>query len=192
MIAPGPDGEVSYGFAQAYRSRHMNRETIVLIAASGCLGAVALAVALSAQRRLAVARRSLAVLQGSSNGKTLLDVVATYGKDLQLFEDGLNKIIERQDDLYAHLASSVRNIAVVRYDAFEDMGGRLSFSAALMDDHGSGLVLSAISGRMEARAYAKIIEEGESEMGLSPEERKAIDEAMSGRKRNRTKVKARR
>src|SRR6267378_3181094 len=141
VIAPGPDGEVSYGFAQAYRSRHMNRETIVLIAASGCLGAVALAVALSAQRRLAVARRSL---------------------------------------------------AVVRYDAFEDMGGRLSFSAALMDDHGSGLVLSAISGRMEARAYAKIIEEGESEMGLSPEERKAIDEAMTGSKRNRTKVKARR
>jgi hypothetical protein len=139
-----------------------------------------------------VARRSLAILQGSSNGKTLLDVVATYGQDLQLFEDGLNKIIERQDDLYAHLASSVRNIAVVRYDAFEDMGGRLSFSAALMDDHGSGLVLSAISGRMEARAYAKIIKEGESEMGLSPEERKAIDEAMNGRRRNRTKVKARR
>ena len=170
----------------------MNRETIALIAASAGLAVVALAVALSAHRRLAVARRSLAVLQGSSNGKTLLDVVATYGKDLQLFEDGLNKIIERQDDLYAHLASSVRNIAVVRYDAFEDMGGRLSFSAALMDDHGSGLVLSAISGRLEARAYAKIIEDGESEMGLSPEERKAIDEAMSGKKQTRTKVKARR
>ena len=170
----------------------MNRETIALIAASAGLAAVALVVALSAHRRLAVARRSLAVLQGSSNGKTLLDVVATYGKDLELFEDGLNKIIERQDDLYAHLASSVRNIAVVRYDAFEDMGGRLSFSAALMDDHGSGLVLSAISGRQEARAYAKIIEEGDSEMGLSPEERKAIDEAMAGTKRSRTKVKARR
>src|SRR5438067_907253 len=156
----------------------MNRETIAFIAASAGLAAAA--------------RRSLAILQGSSNGKTLLDVVATYGKDLQLFEDGLNKIIERQDDLYAHLASSVRNIAVVRYDAFEDMGGRLSFSAALMDEHGSGLVLSAISGRLEARAYAKIIEEGESEMGLSPEERKAIDEAMSGKKQTRTKVKARR
>jgi hypothetical protein len=81
---------------------------------------------------------------------------------------------------------------VVRYDAFEDMGGRLSFSAALMDDHGSGLVLSAISGRLEARAYAKIIEDGESEMGLSPEERKAIDEAMTGKRQTRTKVKARR
>jgi hypothetical protein len=170
----------------------MNRETIVLIAASGGLAVIALAVALSAHRRLATTRRSLAVLQGTSNGKTLLDAVATYGKDLQLFEDGLNKIIDRQDDLMAHLASSVRNIAVVRYDAFEDMGGRLSFSAALVDDHGNGLVLSAISGRMEARAYAKIVEEGESDTGLSPEERKAIEEAMTGRKRNRTKVKARR
>src|SRR5467141_3257226 len=111
----------------------MNRETIVLIAASGALAAVALAVALSAHRRLAVARRSLAVLQGSSNGKTLLDVVATYGKDLQLFEDGLNKIIERQDDLYAHLASSVRNIAVVRYDAFEARAARRPSSRARWD-----------------------------------------------------------
>ena len=74
----------------------MNRETIAFLAASAGLAAVALAVALSAHRRLAVARRSLAVLQGSSNGKTLLDVVATYGQDLQLFEDGLNKIIERE------------------------------------------------------------------------------------------------
>ena len=75
---------------------------------------------------------------------------------------------------------------------FEDMGGRLSFSAALVDDHGSGLVLSAISGRTEARAYAKIVDEGESEIGLSPEERKAIAEAMTDRTRQKSKVKARR
>lgn len=170
----------------------MNRETIVLIAACAGLGAIALAVGISAHRKLAMARRSMAVLQGTAKGKTMLDAVATYGQDLQLFEEGLNKIIERQDEIMLNLSSSIRNISVVRYDAFEDMGGRLSFSAALVDDHGSGLVLSAISGRMEARAYAKIVEDGESEMGLSPEERKAIDEAMSGRKRNRTKVKARR
>ena len=170
----------------------MNRDTILLVAASSGLAVLALIVAISAHRRLAVARRSLAVLQGTSKGKTLLDVVATYGRDLKIFEDALNTIVDRQEELMAGLALSVRNIAVVRYDAFEDMGGRLSFSAALVDDHGSGLVLSAISGRTEARAYAKIVDEGESEIGLSPEERKAIAEAMTDRKRQKSKVKARR
>ena len=172
----------------------MNRETVALIAACGGVAVIALVVAISAHSRLATARRSLAIMQGTAKGKTILEAVAEYGRDLQIFEAGLNKIIERQDDLMTHLSTSVRNIAVVRYDAFEDMGGRLSFSAAMVDDYGSGLVLSAISGRMEARAYAKIIEEGESEMGLSPEERKAIEEAMSmkGRRRNKAKVKARR
>ncbi len=160
----------------------MNRETIALISASAGLAAVALAVALSAHRRLAVARRSLAVLQGSSNGKTLLDVVATYGKDLELFEDGLNKIIERQDDLYAHLASSVRNIAVVRYDAFEDMGGRLSFSVALLNDNSDGIVITSINGRQDTRCYAKQVQRGTSIHNLSDEEEQAIREAMSGRR----------
>jgi hypothetical protein len=168
----------------------MNRETIVLIAASAALAAVALIVAMSAHRKLGAARRAFAVLQATSDGKTLLDAVATYGRDLKLFEDGLNKLIERQNDLAAGLKASIRNVALVRYDAFEDMGGRLSFSAAMVDDHGTGLILSAISGRTEARVYAKILEEGESEAGLSPEEQKAISEAMSGRKRNRSKVKA--
>ena len=170
----------------------MNRDTILLIAASSGLSVLALFVAISAHRRLAVTRRSLVVLQSTSSGKTLLDAVATYGRDLKVFEDALNGIADRQEQLTAGLALSVRNIAVVRYDAFEDMGGRLSFSAALVDDHGSGLVLSAISGRTEARAYAKIVEEGESEMGLSPEERKAIAEAMTSRQRQASRVKARR
>ncbi|HWD08531.1 MAG TPA: DUF4446 family protein [Actinomycetota bacterium] len=171
----------------------MNRDTVILIfAASAGLALVALFVALSAHSKLATARKAYAVLQATSDGRTILDAVATYGKDLKVFEDGLNKLIERQNDLALAMKASIRNVALVRYDAFEDMGGRLSFSAALVDDHGSGLVLSAISGRAEARAYAKIVEEGESEAGLSPEEQQVIGEAiaMAGRKRTRPKVKA--
>ena len=51
----------------------------------------------------------------------------------------------------------MRHVAVVRYDAFADMGGRLSFSAALYDDSGDGFVLSSINGRSETRTYAKAL-----------------------------------
>lgn len=73
--------------------------------------------------------------------------------------------------------TALRHFAVVRYDAFGDMGGLLSFSAALMDDHGDGLVISSINGRTETRTYAKELTELRSEQSLSPEEEEAIRRA---------------
>ena len=72
---------------------------------------------------------------------------------------------------------AMRHVAVVRYDAFADMGGRLSFSAALFDAQGDGLVISSINGRSETRTYAKALRAHESEQTLSPEEQQAISEA---------------
>jgi hypothetical protein len=72
---------------------------------------------------------------------------------------------------------AMRHVAVVRYDAFADMGGRLSFSAALFDAQGDGLVISSINGRSETRTYAKALRAYESEQTLSPEEKQAITEA---------------
>jgi hypothetical protein len=72
---------------------------------------------------------------------------------------------------------ALRHVAVVRYDAFGDMGGRLSFSAALYDDNGDGLVISSINGRSETRTYAKPLVGLASDHSLSPEEREAIEAA---------------
>src|SRR5436305_5400931 len=74
----------------------------------------------------------------------------------------------------ADLSDALRHVAVVRYDAFGDMGGRLSFSAALLDDAGDGIVLTSINGRSETRTYAKGVKGGDSDHSLSPEEQQAI------------------
>lgn len=75
---------------------------------------------------------------------------------------------------------SLRRVAVVRYDAFEDMGGRLSYSAAILDDSGRGVVLTAIHGRSETRTYLKRVPPGDEgrPAELSPEESQAVREAM--------------
>jgi Protein of unknown function (DUF4446) len=83
---------------------------------------------------------------------------------------------KRQEGL---IEGSVRRVAVVRYDAFEDVGGRLSFSCALLDDHGNGAVLTSINGRQETRVYAKPVTEGRSGYNLSAEEAEAIRRALS-------------
>ena len=79
--------------------------------------------------------------------------------------------------LKGEAADALRHLAVVRYDAFGDMGGHLSWSLALLDDGGHGVVLTSIHGRSEARTYAKSIASWSCEGQLSPEEEEAIAHA---------------
>ncbi len=81
--------------------------------------------------------------------------------------------------LKAESAQALRNVAVVRYDAFTDTGGQLSWSLALLDDSGSGVVLTSIQGRNESRTYAKNVAGWTSETQLSPEEEDAITNARA-------------
>jgi uncharacterized protein DUF4446 len=71
-------------------------------------------------------------------------------------------------------ATALRHVAVVRYDAFGDMGGHLSWSLALLDDGGDGVVLTSIHGRSDSRTYAKNVTGWSSSQQLSPEEAEAI------------------
>ena len=73
------------------------------------------------------------------------------------------------------LRETLQHLAVVRYDAFGDTGGKLSWSMALLDDKGDGVVLTSINSRADARTYAKEIKAFASEAKLSPEEEEAID-----------------
>ena len=79
--------------------------------------------------------------------------------------------------LKAENAQALRHVAVIRYDAFTDTGGQLSWSMALLDDSGSGVVVTSIQGRNESRTYAKNVAGWASETQLSPEEEDAISNA---------------
>jgi len=74
---------------------------------------------------------------------------------------------------------ALRHLAVVRYDAFGDMGGHLSWSVAFLDDNGNGLVLTSIHGRSDSRTYAKNIAGWTCDQQLSPEETEAVDLARA-------------
>lgn len=85
--------------------------------------------------------------------------------------------------LRADISQALRHVAVVRYDAFGDMGGRLSFSAAVVDDSGDGLVFSSIHARGESRTYAKGVVGGTSDATLTPEEQQALASARTGQEK---------
>jgi hypothetical protein len=76
---------------------------------------------------------------------------------------------------------ALRDLAIVRYDALSEMSGQLSFSMAVLNSLGDGVVLSSINGRSETRTYAKVIRSGDSAQPLSPEEVHAVRSARLGR-----------
>jgi hypothetical protein len=75
---------------------------------------------------------------------------------------------------------AMRDIAIVRYDALNEMSGQLSFSLALLNATGDGVVLSSINGRAETRTYAKPVQGGKGSQELSPEEAQAVHTARLG------------
>jgi hypothetical protein len=90
---------------------------------------------------------------------------------------GLREEVAR---LRSEAEGALRRLALVRYDAFGDMGGRLSWSLALCDDQGDGVVLTSISGRSDARTYAKNVSGWACDQPLSPEEEEAVSQAKAG------------
>jgi hypothetical protein len=146
--------------------------------AAGALAALALlACALLARRVRRLQGAQQAVLGGASHD--MVDfAVSLQGRidDLHRAVDeiatGLSRVDRRVD-------GAITNTAVVRYDAYEDTGGKQSASFAFLDATRTGTVVTAIQGRDYARIYVKDIERGTASVALSPEELTAVERAMA-------------
>ena len=130
--------------------------------------------------RIRKVRREYRMLLGKSGDQDLLATVgASVGKTREV-EQKMQSVTDAQEDLASVGRLALQRFSIVRYDAFEDMGGQLSFSAALLDDYGDGIVVTSINGRTETRTYAKSVRAMKSQHNLSDEEREAIESAVSG------------
>lgn len=96
----------------------------------------------------------------------------------QYVEEAANALNVRMHTVESRLDGTIAHRALVHYDAYGEMSGQQSTSIALLDARGSGLVLSSIHHRDQARLYSKQVHEGKSERELSPEEDEAIRLAM--------------
>jgi hypothetical protein len=145
--------------------------------AVGVIGVVLGAYALVRFSRL---NRAYELLQVAEGRETIVDVM---GRTMDEFSDLRGEVRHLEGGLAAtrrDLAMALRHVSVVRYDAFGDMGGRFSFSAALLDDGGDGLVITSIHARSETRTYLKGLAGGDSDITLSPEEQQAVRLARGG------------
>ncbi len=158
----------------------------------GVVATVLAVVALVGQRRVRAAYRVFAGGDGARPGDDVLELLRRHVEQVAALRDDVRATRRYGDELRGLVAGCVSRVATVRYDAFDDMGGRLSFSAALLDEHGDGVVVTSINGRSETRTYAKPVHGGDSRHNLSDEESQAIRQALSGPARGEQEVRTRR
>jgi hypothetical protein len=117
-----------------------------------------------------------------SQDRRAVTLLTNHDEDLSKIKAALRQMADEHRRIAESALGMVQRIGLVRYDAFQEMGGQLSFSAALLDGSGSGLVITSINGREDTRVYAKPVQGWTSKHNLSDEEEEAIRRALTSAK----------
>lgn len=131
--------------------------------------------------RLRAVTRKWADLMRGADGQSLDTLLQDHLRKTNSVTGRIDAAHERLDGVENKLESSKRFVGVVRYDAFEDVGGSQSFALAIYDDKGDGAVITSMVGRTDCRVYAKEIRKGKADRELSKEEQAAIEAAVKPR-----------
>jgi hypothetical protein len=157
-------------------------EGVAALAAGG-IGLLALVLALVLAFRVRALRSAQKAVLGESGERDLVEQAARLEQGFvelrDWVEDTAAGIEERMVRAEERIDGCVAYRSLVRYDAYNEMSGRQSSSVALLDSRRSGVILSSILHRENARVYVKHVIEGESELELSPEEREAMEAALA-------------
>lgn len=123
-------------------------------------------------------KNSYASFMRGKDGKNLEESILTKFSEL----DGMAKIIKQNradvKEMYRRTEHCIQKCGIVKYDAFNEMGGKLSFALALLDSDNTGWIMNAMHSREGCYTYVKEILKGESYVELSEEEAEALDRAI--------------
>ena len=150
--------------------------------AAGGVALLALLVSITLLFKLRRVRAAQTVVLGTSGERDLVThaegIEIAFVELRELVESTFARVQQRLEGDEVRIARGISRTSVIRYDAYNEMSGRQSSSMALLDEHGTGVVLSSILHRDQARLYVKGIRDGTPELELSPEEDEAVRTAL--------------
>jgi len=154
----------------------------VVAIAAAALALLAICLAAVMFRQLRRLRADQRAVLGEQKAQDLVAHAAQLDASFRTLSDWVNGVADRLDERLSvaegRLDGAIAHCGLIRYDAYNEMSGRQSTSIALLDSRRSGVVLSSIHHRDQARLYAKQISEGAAELRLSPEEEEALRLAL--------------
>jgi len=159
-----------------------NTQGIIALAAAA-VAVLALAGCAALMRSVRRLRRAQVAVLGGQGERDLVDHAAGMQASFEALQAYVDDAAVRLDARLAGVESTLRRTithrALVRYDAYNELSGQQSVSIALLDEQQSGIVLSCIHHRDQARVYIKQVTGGRGELELSPEEVEAVRVALS-------------
>ena len=116
-------------------------------------------------------------MQGKDAKSLEKDIIGLY-EDNKFIKTSIEKNRKDIRSLYKKLESTFQKVGIVKYDAFKQMGGQLSFSLALLDENNNGFILNSVHSTEGCYSYTKKIKSGQCDIMLGDEEKQALDIAM--------------
>lgn len=117
-------------------------------------------------------------MQGKDAKSLEADIIGLY-EDNKFLKTTVDKNKHDIRKLYKNMESTFQKVGIVKYDAFQQMGGKLSFSLALLDQNNDGFILNSVHNIHSNYCYAKEIKEGKCAINLSEEEKVALEKALT-------------
>lgn len=156
----------------------------IIAIAAGAVAIAALIGCLMLSLRVRRLRSAQRIVLGAGEGQDVVAHAAAMQQAFESLQEHVDRVASRLDGRLAGAEGALRGAishrALVRYDAYNELSGHQSMSIALLDDQQSGIVLSCIHHRDQARVYGKQVRGGQGELELSPEEADAVRLALSG------------
>jgi hypothetical protein len=161
---------------------HLTSTVGIVALAAAAVALVSLLIAATMAYRIGRLRAEQKAVLGDRREDLVSHAAALQSEFLALqgyVHDTTERLDGRMHAAEGRLDGAISYTSLVRYDAYGEMSGRQSMSIALLDSSRSGIVLSAIHHRDQARLYAKQVSGGHSELELSPEEAEAVSRALA-------------
>ncbi len=124
-------------------------------------------------------KRRVETLTRGKDAESMEDTILNFFERIEALEDAEKKMHRDIRDIKENLKITYQKTGLVKYDAFREMSGALSYSLALLDKENNGILISSMYSREGCYTYAKEIEHGESKINLSEEEAEALKQAVA-------------
>lgn len=154
---------------------------LVLVLTLGVCVLVQFGMMAAMNRRAALQSKMLRQFFSGPAGEDLEALLARVLEDSRFARDTAQRAHFQMEEAVGRLDGCLQHFALVRYDAFEDVTGQMSFSLAMLDGRDNGTIISTIFGRNTSRCFGKMIVGGQCEQPLSEEEQQALIQALEAK-----------
>lgn len=150
-----------------------------VIAGMAVLLLILLVLLIITMGRMRKLTRSYKDFMRGKDAESLEQVIMTRFEEIEDLKRANRDHKKRLDDITENLLLTYQKMGIVKYDAFNEMGGKLSFSLALLDKNNNGFVMNSMHNRESCYTYIKEIIDGKSYITLGEEEKQAVEKAVN-------------